>query len=83
MAKVYKLTFYAVDPCDYYDDAQHLFSQLVSMGTRTNSMFFRADEADLKTSIEFPWKDSCKLNYSNAQKEDFEHYLTEKDLKNL
>lgn len=27
MAKVYKLTFYAVDPHDYYNDAFHLFSQ--------------------------------------------------------
>ena len=28
MAKVYKLTFYAVDPHDYYDNALHLYNQL-------------------------------------------------------
>ena len=52
MAKVYKLTFYAVDPNDYYDNAFHLFSQMTSRENRSG-VFFRAEESELITSYEF------------------------------
>lgn len=77
MAKVYKLTFYAVDPNDYYDNAFHLFSQMTGRENRSG-VFFRAEESELITSEEFRWKDSCPLNYSDASKEDFEHYFQDK-----
>lgn len=77
MAKVYKLTFYAVDPHDYYNDAFHLFSQMTSR-ENWSGVFFRAEESELITSEEFRWKDSCLLNYSDASKEDFEQYFQKK-----
>ena len=77
MAKVYKLTFYAVDPHDYYNDAFHLFSQMTSRENRSG-VFFRAEGSELITSEEFRWKDSCLLNYSDASKEDFEQYFQKK-----
>ena len=77
MAKVYKLTFYAIDPYDYYDDAFHLFSQMTSRENQSG-VFFRAEESELITSEEFRWKDSCSLNYSDASKEDFEQYFQKK-----
>lgn len=77
MAKVYKLTFYAVDPHDYYDDAFHLFSQMTNRENRSG-VFFRAEESELITSDEFQWKDSHSLNYSDASKEDFEQYFQKK-----
>lgn len=77
MAKVYKLTFYAVDPHDYYNDAFHLFSQMTSR-ENWSGVFFRAEESELITSKEFRWKDSCSLNYSDASKEDFEQYFQKK-----
>lgn len=77
MAKVYKLTFYAVDPRDYYNDAFHLFSQMTGRENRSG-VFFRAEESELITSEEFRGKDSCLLNYSDASKEDFEQYFQKK-----
>ena len=77
MAKVYKLTFYAVDPHDYYNDAFHLFSQMTSRENRSG-VFFKAEGSELITSEEFRWKDSCLLNYSDASKEDFEQYFQKK-----
>ena len=77
MAKVNKLTFYAVDPSDYYDNAFHLFSQMTGTANRSG-VFFRAEESELITSEEFRWEDSCPLNYSDASKEDFEQYFQEK-----
>ena len=77
MAKVYKLTFYAVDPHDYYNDAFHLFSQMTSRENRSG-VFFRAEGSELITSEEFLWNDSCLLNYSDASKEDFEQYFQKK-----
>lgn len=77
MAKVYKLTFYAVDPSDYYDNAFHLFSQMTGR-ENWSGVFFRAEESELITSEEFRWKDSCPLNYSDASKEDFEKYFQKK-----
>ena len=76
MAKVYKLTFYAVDPSDYYDNAFHLFSQMTGRENRSG-VFFRAEESELITSEEFQWKDSCPLN-SDASQEDFEQYFQKK-----
>ena len=77
MAKVYKLTFYAVDPHDYYNDAFHLFSQMTSRENRSG-VFFRAEGSELITSEEIRWNDSCLLNYSDASKEDFEQYFQKK-----
>lgn len=77
MAKVYKLTFYAVDPHDYYNDAFHLFSQMASR-ENWSGVFFKAEENELITSEEFRWKDSCLLNYPDASKEDFEQYFQKK-----
>ena len=80
MAKVYKLTFYAVDPFDYYDDARHLFSQMTQK--ERSGVFFRADGDELQSSEEFEWVDNCPLNYSDASKEDFERYFPTEKLKN-
>ena len=77
MAKVYKVTCYAVDPHDYYNDAFHLFSQMTSRENRSG-VFFRAEGSELITSEEFRWNDSCLLNYSDASKEDFEQYFQKK-----
>ena len=77
MAKEYKLTFYAADPSDYYDNAFHLFSQMTGR-ENPSGVFFRAEESELITSGEFRWKDSCPLNYSDASKEDFEQYFQDK-----
>lgn len=74
MAKVYKLTFYAVDPHDYYDNAFHLFSQMTGRENRSG-VFFKAKESEFMTSEEFQWKNSCPLNYSDASQEDFEQYF--------
>ena len=74
MAKVYKLTFYAVDPNDYYDDALHLFSQMTSRENQSGA-FFMADRDDLLSSNEFEWEDDIPINYQGASKEDFEKYF--------
>lgn len=74
MAKVYKLTFYAVDPHDYYDDAFHLFSQMTSRENQSG-VFFIADRDDLLSSNEFEWEDDIPINYQGASKEDFENYF--------
>lgn len=74
MAKVYKLTFYAVDPHDYYDDAFHLFSQMTSRENQSG-VFFMADRDDLLSSNEFEWEDDIPINYQGASKEDFENYF--------
>lgn len=73
MAKLYKLTIYAVDPNDYYDNAIHCYNQLI-MGDRSGS-FYRADRDELLTSKEFKWDDKLSINYCDAKKEDFESYF--------
>ena len=74
MAKVYKLTFYAVDPNDYYNDALHFYNQMI-MKQDKYGVYFRADKDELLTSDEFQWNDNCTINFSDATKEDFERYL--------
>lgn len=74
MAKVYKLTLYAVDPNDYYDSALHLYNQMVSREDRSN-VYFKADRGDLLTSDEFEWEDDLPINYRDASKGDFEKYF--------
>ena len=74
MAKVYKVTLYAVDPNDYYDNALHFYNQMISREDRSN-VYFKADKDDLFTSDEFEWKDDIPINYRDASKEDFEKYF--------
>lgn len=74
MAKVYKLTFYAVDPNDYYDNALHLYNQLTIRESKSG-LFFRAGRDELLTSKDFDWSASHPLNKIYASKEDFEKYF--------
>lgn len=76
MARVYKLTFYAVDPNEYYDNALHLYNQL-SIRESRSGLFFRADKDELLTSKDFDWSDSNPLNQADSSKEDFEKYFQE------
>ena len=76
MARVYKLTFYAVDPNEYYDNALHLYNQL-SIRESRSGLFFRADKDELLTSKDFDWTDSHPLNQPDSSKEDFEQYFQE------
>lgn len=77
MAKVYKLTFYAVDPNDYYDNALHLYNQLTIRESKSG-LFFRAGRDELLTSKDFDWSASHPLNKIYASKEDFEKYFQKK-----
>ena len=77
MAKVYKLTFYALDPNDYYDNALHFYNQLTIRESKSG-LFFRAGRDELLTSKDFDWSASHPLNKIYASKEDFEHYFQEK-----
>lgn len=77
MAKVYKLTFYAVDPNDYYDNALHLYNQLTIRESKSG-LFFRAGRDELLTSKDFDWSASHPLNKIYASKEDFEKYFQDK-----
>ena len=77
MAKVYKLTFYAVDPNDYYDNALHLYNQLTIRESKSG-LFFRAGRDELLTSKDFYWSASHPLNKIYASKEDFEKYFQDK-----
>ena len=77
MAKVYKLTFYAVDPNDYYDNALHLYNQLTIRESKSG-LFFRAGRDELLTSKDFDWSASHPLNKIYASKEDFEKYFQNK-----
>ena len=77
MAKVYKLTFYAVDPNDYYDNALHLYNQLTIRESKSG-LFFRAGRDELLTSKDFDWSASHPLNKIYASKEDFEQYFQDK-----
>ena len=77
MAKVYKLTFYAVDPNDYYDNALHLYNQLTIRESKSG-LFFRAGRDELLTSKDFDWSASHPLNKIYASKEDFEQYFQNK-----
>ena len=74
MARVYKLTFYAVDPNEYYDNALHLYNHL-SIRESKSGLFFRAGRDELLTSKEFDWSPSLPLNKICASKEDFEKYF--------
>lgn len=74
MAKVYKLTFYAVDPHDYYDNALHFYNQLTIRESKSG-LFFRAGRDELLTSKDFDWSASHSLNKIYASKEDFEKYF--------
>lgn len=74
MARVYKLTFYAVDPNEYYDNALHLYNQL-SIRESKSGLFFRAGRDELLTSKDFDWSASHPLNKIYASKEDFEKYF--------
>lgn len=74
MARVYKLTFYAVDPNEYYDNALHLYNQLTIRESRYG-LFFRADKDELLTSKDFDWSDNHPLNQADSSKEDFEKYF--------
>ena len=76
MAKVYKLTFYVVDQNDYYDNALHLYNQLIIRESKSG-LFFRADRDELLTSKEFDWSPSLPLSQSNSYKEDFEKCFQE------
>ena len=76
MARVYKLTFYAVDPNEYYDNALHLYNQL-SIRESRSGLFFRADKDELLTSKDFDWTDSHPLNQVDSSREDFEKYFQE------
>ena len=77
MANVYKLTFYAVDPNDYYDNALHLYNQLTIRESKSG-LFFRAGRDELLTSKDFDWSASHPLNKIYASKEDFEKYFQDK-----
>lgn len=72
MAKVYKVTTYFVDYQEMYEDKTDFINNLEDIIEPMDTIFHYVD---LKESDEFEWHDSNKLNFHDADTEDYESYM--------